>query len=628
MDKQKLHSALQDALEDEIPSGEVHLWPRVKAGFVAGNAKPGEKMTPTRKRLAFAALALVVLLAMVSITPMGRAFAQKMFLFFAVTNEKSFPIPTDQSFPVPATPTPPAAQFLPLSPVQVSQPTATSDATCSTPASKAGHFCQVRAAEAQAGFDAREFMYDPKGLKFSIAEFIPETGEIRMEFVVITSGGYLYLRQGVAGFPMQTDNWGKVPSDAVEQVEVNGLYAEIASGMYVVYPGAKSAVWESGGQLSLAWRDGDHWFVLEKLGDPYPIEWITNDELITLAEGLVDERPVDATPPLDPEYLSTVEQAEALAGFHIPSPALVPTGYELKRVVWMNSVARLMYGPKGSSNSELFISIGQLANNQGGPCEECPPGVTETVQIGPWAGWYWRGIFDTGLYVDGQPTSTPVWQGNAPFWSLVWNTDQFWFSISYNASFNSGKNMNKATLVKIAESMFPDVIPPEVTTPIPDINTLIIELAERQAGFNLMLPPHLPGTVSGYVKAEYNPTNGVVKIWFTDNPEYMNGLYLSQQVVPNSDNCFLCGVVASDDMSDLLTQGPKVVGTNAKLKNVKVGAVTGQYYVGIREASGEWDPNSDIKHLRWQVGDRAFELVSLGTGLNLELLIMIAESLE
>ena len=54
MDKQKLHSALQDALEDEIPSGEVHLWPRVKAGFVAGNTKPGEKMTSTRKRLAFA----------------------------------------------------------------------------------------------------------------------------------------------------------------------------------------------------------------------------------------------------------------------------------------------------------------------------------------------------------------------------------------------------------------------------------------------------------------------------------------------------------------------------------------------------------------------------------------------
>ncbi|HAE58331.1 MAG TPA: hypothetical protein DCG54_02185, partial [Anaerolineae bacterium] len=542
----------------------------------------------------------------------------KMFLFFAVTNEKSFPIPTDQSFPIPATPTSPGAQLLPLEPVRVSQPTstATPDATCSTPASKTGHFCQVRAAEAQAGFDAREFLYDPKGLKFSSAEFIPETGEIRMEFVVITGGGYLHLRQGVAGFPMQTDNWGKVPSDAVEQVEVNGLYAEIASGTYVVYPGATSAVWEPGGQLSLAWRDGGHWFVLEKLGDPYPIEWITNDELITLAEGLVDERPVDAVPPLDPEYLSTVEQAEALAGFHIPSPVLVPRGYELKRVVWMDNVARLMYGPKNSSNSELFISLGQIANNQVGPCDECPPGVTETVQVGPWTGWYWRGTFYTGLYVEGQPTATPVWQGNAPLWSLAWNTEQFWFSMSYNPSFNSGKEMSKEILIKIAESMFPDA------------NTLKIDLAERQAGFNLMLPPRLPGTVSGYVKAEYNPANGVVWIWFTNNPEYMNGLYLSQQVVSNSDNCFLCGAVASDDTSGLLTQGPEVVGTNAKLKNVKVGAVTGQYYVGIRKGSGEWDPNSDIKHLRWQVGDRAFELVSLGTGLNLEFLIMIAESLE
>jgi hypothetical protein len=462
MDSKNIQSILRAALENELPSSQIQLWPAVKASLVEGNhllIQQGEKMNVTKprqmQRIAFATLIIFALLALAFSTPQGRAFAQRIFQFFAVTDKKSFPIPTDQVFPAPETPTPPPAQLLPLEPVQVSQPTPTTtpDATCSTPASWAGYFCQVKAAEAQAGFDAKEFLYDPKGMKFSKTGFNPETGEIRMEFVVIDGGGYLYLRQGVADFPVQTDTWGKVPSDAVEQVSVNGLYAEIASGTFVVYPNATSAVWEPGGQLSLAWRDGNHWFALEKMGDPYPIEWITKDELIKLAESLVDARPVDAVPPLDPEYLSTVEQAEALAGFHIPTPTLLPVGYELKRVVWRDEVVHLMYGPIDSSDSELFIRLGQITNNQVGPCTKCPPGVTETVQVGPWQGWYWRGIFNMGAGTNVQPTPTPVWEADAKYWSLSWNTDKLWLGISYSPSFNSGKEMNKETLIKIAESL-------------------------------------------------------------------------------------------------------------------------------------------------------------------------------
>jgi hypothetical protein len=455
MDDKDIHTALRDSLEAEIPSRDVHLWLRVRTDLVAGNARRGEKMNSTWQRITFAALALFALLAITLATPQGRALAQKMLQFFAVTEEKSFPIPTDQVGPAPATPTPPPALVLPLEPVQVDQPapTATQDTACSTPASQAAYFCQIKSAEAQAGFDAKEFLFDPKGMKFSTATFIPETGEIRMEFVVNTGGGYLHLRQGLADFPVQTDNWGRVASDAVEQVSVNGLYGEIASGTFVVYPNATSAVWEPGGQLSLAWRDGDRWFALEKMGDPYPIEWITKDELIQLAEGLVEARPAGAVPPLDPEYLSTVVQAEALAGFDIPAPTLLPVGYELKRAVWMDGVVHLIYGPKDSSDSELFISMGPIANFQAGPCTDCPPGVTETVQVGPWQGWYWRGISSIGPATAGQPTPTPVWNADADEWALAWNTDKLWVGMNYSPSYNSGKEMNKETLIKIAESM-------------------------------------------------------------------------------------------------------------------------------------------------------------------------------
>jgi hypothetical protein len=81
-----------------------------------------------------------------------------------------------------------------------------------------------------------------------------------------------------------------------------------------------------------------------------------------------------------------------------------------------------------------------------------------------------------------------------------------------------------------------------------------------------------------------------------------------------------------DNNSALLVHGPEIVGVNANLKTVQVGDVTGRYYEGVRLGSGKWEPDSKIKHLRWQVNGRAFELISVGTGLQLKDLIAIAES--
>jgi hypothetical protein len=330
-------------------------------------------MNTTLRRITITALVIGILLALLLVTPQGRAFAQRLFQFFTTTEEKSFLLPTEQVMPAPATQTAPAAQLLQLEPAGLAQttPTAVPDTDCTSPASQSTYFCQVQAAEAQAGFDAKEFPNNPKGMTFSAVT--STSGEIAMEFVVTTGGGYLYLRQGVTEFPNAENAWGKVPSDAVERVTINGQYAEFVSGGFIAYADATEAVWESGGRLTLAWRDGEHWFTLEKMGDPYPIEWITKEELIKLAESLVDERPADMVAPLDPEYLTTVEQAESLADFDIPIPALLPAGFELKRVVWADRVVRLMYGPKGSSQNELMIFLGKISDHQASPCSVCPP---------------------------------------------------------------------------------------------------------------------------------------------------------------------------------------------------------------------------------------------------------------
>jgi len=456
MNDENIRSALQDAIEAKIPPTSVRLWPSVKTNLAAGTNQRGKKMNTVQKQLTFTALAVSVALVVVLATPQGQALAQRMVQFFNITEEKSFPLPTEHILPAPETPTPGPGYILPVEPVPSKQakPTTIPETNCNAPESQDNYFCKVTEVETEAGFDAKEFLHDPKGLTFSTASFNPSTGELTMEFGA--NGGTLYLRQGVSDFPDAQSPWGKVPADAVEQVSVNGLYAEIVLGMFAVYPNATEAVWEPGGRLSLAWRDGDHWFVLDKLGDPYPIEWITKEELVKLAEGLVDERPVGTVPPLDPERLST-EQAEALAGFDIPTPAMLPAGYEIKQIGWVDHTVRLAYGPQDSSQSELFLFLGQPGNGQsdpGGPCTTCPADVTETVQVGGWQGWYWRGSFEMSAPTnEGQPTPAPTWVGNAPHWSLMWNSDVLWFSIFYSPAYGSGREANKEMLVKIAESV-------------------------------------------------------------------------------------------------------------------------------------------------------------------------------
>ena len=75
MDKHKIRPVLQDALEEEIPSSQVRLWPAVKASLVAGEHKlvqQGENMNATKPqrvpRFAYAILAGAVLMALAIVT--------------------------------------------------------------------------------------------------------------------------------------------------------------------------------------------------------------------------------------------------------------------------------------------------------------------------------------------------------------------------------------------------------------------------------------------------------------------------------------------------------------------------------------------------------------------------------
>jgi hypothetical protein len=160
---------------------------------------------------------------------------------------------------------------------------------------------------------------------------------------------------------------------------------------------------------------------------------------------------------------------------------------------------------------------------------------------------------------------------------------------------------------------------------------LSLSQAEKLAGFQLYLPPRLPHFLS-FLGAKYEQKTRLVTVFYNIEEPYMNGLTLSQQVFSNADDCAICDIVAGD--SSLLTEdnSPMVVGSNANLEIVEIGDVTGKYVTGVWQGTDccgwVWDSDTDLKTLRWQVDDRAFELQYVGSDLKKEDLVAIAKDLK
>jgi hypothetical protein len=264
MDNNKIRSILQDALEEEIPSSQVNLWPAVKASLVAGEyqRQQGVKMNTTKPhripRLAFALLAIVALLAVALATPQGRSLAQSVFQFFMRVPGTTFPLPPSQvgtDGPDPSAPTaePPAPLIT------------------------------VAEAEAQAGFDAAELSFVPDGLNYLGARLYGNV--IHISYQAEGGGANLIIKQSQGGF-LQSD-WDRVPPEAIVPVEIGQTDGEFVRGTFVVYVGETAATWNPDAPiLRLRWVKDGVSFEMAKFGDVKAIEYLDQAGLIELAESL------------------------------------------------------------------------------------------------------------------------------------------------------------------------------------------------------------------------------------------------------------------------------------------------------------------------------------------------------
>jgi len=262
MDSKNIKSILQEALENEVPAAQIDLLSAVQSRLVAGkqfSLQQGEKMVQTKvKRLAFSALAVVAILAIVLATPQGRAFAQSVLLFFNRAESYEYPLELEQ----------------------IASPQEAQDMATAIPPLP---LIDIEEAQQTAGFDVKELPITPKG--FTFAGAMATEGSVTIEYQAQGNGGQLAITESVNIF-IQSD-WDKAPVEAIIQVTVNGLDAEIAKGAYVVYPGETSAKWNPDAPiLRLRWVKDGIWFEMTKFGNVESIEYLDQAGMIELAESM------------------------------------------------------------------------------------------------------------------------------------------------------------------------------------------------------------------------------------------------------------------------------------------------------------------------------------------------------
>lgn len=255
MDHKDLQSAMRTALEDEMPSAQIQLWPAVK-DLVAGKFvhRQGVTMNPrlTVRVFRAAILSVLALGALVLATPQGRSFAQSLFQFFLPAPGTSFPVPDSQMSVEPAP----------------GQPTASAPAPLIT----------VAEAEQQAGFDAIELSYVPQGLHYLGARLYGKT--INIEYETPGHESHLFISQSPDGYLESI--FGTVPDAYVVPVMIGDVAGEFTQGTFVVPAGSASATWDPDFPMRrLRWVANGVWFEIQAIG------YLDQAGLITLAEDLM-----------------------------------------------------------------------------------------------------------------------------------------------------------------------------------------------------------------------------------------------------------------------------------------------------------------------------------------------------
>lgn len=281
MKDRKLQYVLKDALEREIPSSQIRLWPAIKADLAARKYSllpPGEKMKKTKlprlwQRAVFATVLTAFLFAFVLITPQGRALAQSIAQFFTRTESDTFYMePSDLTF----------------------EDTTPFHAECGIAIFPT---CSVEKIRSMVDFEVKEIGAIPESIYYVGATGGPDFVELKYGYEDRRDGNLSVIVEAV-GRPSPIGTGIAAKSADIQAVQIGDLWGEFYTGA-LFQDDEGNVTWQPNNPtMTLRWEEGGSTYTLFYYSTTIPL---TKEKLITLAASMTTA-PV-AKKPLPPGFI-------------------------------------------------------------------------------------------------------------------------------------------------------------------------------------------------------------------------------------------------------------------------------------------------------------------------------------
>ena len=376
MDEQRIKQALNTLADQAVPDN-YDPTPELRGKISTAPRRPMRQSQPFRSGLRAAGLAVVfVMLAGIIFlfTPQGQGVAQAVARFFTFAGQDTLPLPTGQ----PTEPTPPTRTPAPtrIAELQVVTPGDSAPAVASypteTPVSAAGAGVpvwnlSVEEAEQLAGFAVSTPAVLPPGYRLDNVIYNPGAGEVAQfyEFHPYSAGEMFILSQRATA---PEDVIGQ--SAQVEQLTVGDTPVEYVRGGWFGEPGSGTESWSSGSIYhTYRWQAGDFYYALVFMFDEFDTwssAYWTREGMIAMLEIILGLR-ADFPEQVNYNNLTSLEQAEEIAGYDLLVPSVLPEGFVFSRAMYEPNLERviLYYQPQEGTRAVSGVNLLVIQNPRG-----------------------------------------------------------------------------------------------------------------------------------------------------------------------------------------------------------------------------------------------------------------------
>ncbi len=391
-------------------------------------------------------------------------------------------------------------------------------------------------------------------------------------------------------FDWYKDNpWEAVPPDKIEPISIGAFKGEYVKGRFGLSSNNHELTWfDNDHYQRLAWSEGTRWYLIQFQPNLNLVGTMDKDQLIHLAESLVNSS-IETDEPLNPDHLLSVSDAKKISGLNLKTPTLLPMDMDFSYARYLPNErqVQLVYG----ANEDLVIH-----EWEGEPLDyKKPLGKYEyTCEI---------------VNMNGDNAFYCFFQGEKLRSFLWWHIDGINYQMHYNDSLLSEGKIDREQMLLIAESMQNiDDFPKKSNRSYEQI-----AIYSQALGIDTKKFPEVP---SGWAYTNFRSDAHAKCINLIYTATAGKGtLYINQ-----------CGTEKRSNFS---------IFPSREINRVKVGNANGYYIVGnfgpTDDGKQIWDSTLPVNQLYWQEDGLWMQITIYGDEAllsNKEDLISLAESLK